>query len=174
MRFIKDTEKEQLKRLVKACMLEISKLKMDLKKCRQENKSSTSNRQSDSHSELNSQQNKIELDKLLKEKDENISELKQILEEKNKQINELEEIRSYFKALTAKPKKNLTSFQSQIYQLLPSQEANTKELHLLIKEIGFRELTFDNMLHILRNLERKGYYTSKRVNKEIFWQKIDK
>jgi len=173
MRFIKDTEKEQLKRLVKACMLEISKLKMDLKKCRQENNYSPSTKQSDSQTEINLKQN-IELENILKEKDENIFELKQILEEKNKQINELEEIRSYFKAVTAKPKKNLTSFQSQIYQLLPSEEANTKELHLLIKNIGFKELTFDNMLHILRNLERKGYYSSKRDNKEIFWQKIEK
>ena len=34
---MKDSEKDQLKRLVKACMLEISKLKMDLKKCQETN-----------------------------------------------------------------------------------------------------------------------------------------
>ena len=36
MAFLKDTEREQLRQLVKACLLEISKLKIELKKSQNE------------------------------------------------------------------------------------------------------------------------------------------
>nr|WP_243687585.1 hypothetical protein [Methanobacterium formicicum] len=40
MAFLKDTEREQLRQLVKACLLEISKLKIELKKCQKESSKS--------------------------------------------------------------------------------------------------------------------------------------
>ena len=187
MRFMKDTEKEQLKRLVKACMLEISKLKMDLKKCREENNKGTDIQQANLKMEMNTDkvvelENKlemntdkvVELENKLKEKDKTILDLKKILEDKDEEINDLEEIKSYFKALTAKPKRDLTSFQSQVYQLLPAEKANTKKMHSFIQKIGFKELTLDNMFHILHNLERKGYFSSEKINEETIWKKIEK
>ena len=41
MPLLKDTEREQLRQLVKACLLEISKLKIELKKCQKESSKST-------------------------------------------------------------------------------------------------------------------------------------
>ena len=40
MPLLKDTEREQLRQLVKACLLEISKLKIELKKCQKESSNS--------------------------------------------------------------------------------------------------------------------------------------
>ena len=40
MPILKDTEREQLRQLVKACLLEISKLKIEQKKCQNESKNS--------------------------------------------------------------------------------------------------------------------------------------
>ncbi|MBU4535897.1 MAG: hypothetical protein KKF16_08810 [Euryarchaeota archaeon] len=173
MRFIKDTEKEQLKRLVKACMLEISKLKMDLKKCREQNNNGLDVQQSNSEIEINSDRVE-ELEMSLEEKDKTILELKQSLKDQDNRISDLEEIKSYFEALTAKPKRDLTSFQSQVYMLLPSEKASTEKMHSIIKKIGFKELSIDNMFHILRNLERKGYFSSERINDIIIWKKIEK
>ncbi len=41
MALLKDTEREQLRQLVKACLLEISKLKIELKKSQKESSIST-------------------------------------------------------------------------------------------------------------------------------------
>jgi vacuolar-type H+-ATPase subunit I/STV1 len=186
MRFMKDTEKEQLKRLVKACMLEISKLKMDLKKCKEENKNSIQEsskvnelQESSKVNELNSKiqikNNRIQvLENFIKEKDNAIKKLQSSLDEKDSQIIELEKIKTYFEALTAKPKSDLTSFQSQVYLLLPHEKSDTSKLHEFIKEVGFKELSYDNMFHILRNLERKGYFKSYQDNDEVMWEKIVK
>ncbi|MCK9150855.1 hypothetical protein [Methanobacterium alcaliphilum] len=173
MRFMKDTEKDQLKSLVKACMLEISKLKMDLKKSREMNKD-TENSQNLEH-DLKSRDLKIqELENALKTKNESINKLENIINEKENYICELEEVKTYFQAVTAKPKRDLTSFQFQVYQLLPSEKGNTKKMHGLIKAIAFNELSYDNMFHILKNLERKGYFKSYKSGSDIIWEKIEK
>jgi vacuolar-type H+-ATPase subunit I/STV1 len=177
MRFMKDTEKEQLKRLVKACMLEISKLKMDLKKCKEENKNSIqeSSKVNELNSKIQIKNNRIQvLENFIKEKDNAIKKLQSSLDEKDSQIIELEKIKTYFEALTAKPKSDLTSFQSQVYLLLPHEKSDTSKLHEFIKEVGFKELSYDNMFHILRNLERKGYFKSYQDNDEVMWEKIVK
>jgi hypothetical protein len=177
MRFMKDTEKEQLKRLVKACMLEISKLKMDLKKCKEESKLKTgdSSKTQELNSTIEIKNTRIkELENFIKEKDNAIKKLQSSLNEKDAEIVELEKIKTYFEALTAKPKSDLTSFQSQVYLLLPTEKSDTKKLHEFIKQVGFRELAYDNMFHILRNLERKGYFKSYQENDEVLWEKIVK
>ncbi len=170
---MKDSEKDQLKRLVKACMLEISKLKMDLKKCQETNHECKN--ADDLQHKIELKQIRVkELENFLKNKDKTIKDLKNTLNEKENYIKDLEEIKSYFEALTAKPKRDLTSFQSQVYLLLPSEKSNTQKMHSFIKKVGFTELSYDNMFHVLRNLERKGYFKSYQIGEEIFWKKIPK
>jgi len=171
--FLKDSEKEELKRLVKACMLEISKLKLELEKC--EKRRDESEKLEKLKEELAKKDKHImEFERLLKEKDKVIENLNKILSEKEAQIQELEKIEGYFDKLTAKPKKDLTSFQSQIYRLLPEKKATTEKLHSFIQDIGFKDLKYENMLQILRNLERKGYLRSYNEGDEIVWEKIEK
>lgn len=173
MRFMKDSEKDQLKRLVKACMLEISKLKMDLKRCREVNPDCS--KVEDLEHKIEKNKSKInDLETFLNDKDKSIENLKNSLNAKESYIEDLEEIKTYFEALTAKPKKDLTSFQSQVYLLLPSDKSNTHKMHIFIKKVGFKELSYDNMFNILRNLERKGYFKSYQVDEEIIWEKIQK
>ncbi len=171
MPLLKDNEREQLRQLVKACLLEISKLKIELKKSQNESK-----KLSKLESELvNKKNNEIErLEKTLEEKDKKISEFEDLLQEKNTEIAELEKIKRHFNALTARPKKDLTSFQSQVYQLLNTDKGSVEELYAQITDIGFKELSFDNFNSILRNLERKGYFKSSKEGGSIIWQKIEK
>ncbi|OEC87104.1 MULTISPECIES: hypothetical protein [Methanobacterium] len=170
MALLKDNEREQLRQLVKACLLEISKLKMDLKKCQIESKNSGK-----LDTELVNKKNQEieELKLALEEKDGKISELMGLLNERNNELEELEKIKRHFDALTAKPKKDLTSFQSQVYQLLGMDKCTTQELYEQIRDIGFKELSFDNFSSILRNLERKGYFKAFKENEITFWQKIE-
>lgn len=168
MPLLKDTEREQLRQLVKACLLEISKLKIELKKCQKE---SVRSRNSDG---IQIRVLSDEFKKQLLEREEEIKHLKQVLSEKDELIANLEDTRKYFKALTAKPKKDITSFQSQIYQVLPFKESSIEDLYEHVKRVGFTELSQQNFAHALRNLERKGYFESIEVDDETLWKKIDK
>ncbi|MEL7671391.1 hypothetical protein [Methanobacterium sp.] len=170
MPLLKDNEREQLRQLVKACLLEISKLKIELKKCQTESRDAGK-----LDTELVNKKNQEieELKLALEEKDGKISELVGLLDERNKELEELEKIKRHFDALTAKPKKDLTSFQSQVYQLLSMDKCTTQELYEQIRDIGFKELSFDNFNSILRNLERKGYFKAFKENEITFWQKIE-
>lgn len=170
MPILKDTEREQLRQLVKACLLEISKLKIELKKCQKESKVSI--RQEKSQTEEKNQQI-LEFQKLLDEKEAEINKLNTIIEERDTQLEEGKKIKFYFDALTARPKKDLTSFQSQVYQLLDTNKSTVEELYPKITDI-FTELSLDNFNSILRNLERKGYVKSSKESEKIFWQKIEK
>jgi predicted RNase H-like nuclease (RuvC/YqgF family) len=171
MPLLKDNEREQLRQLVKACLLEISKLKIELKKCQTESKNSGK-----LDTELVNKKNQEieELKQALEEKDGKIAELMGLLDKKNDELEELQKIKRHFDALTARPKKDLTSFQSQVYQLLNMDKCTTQELYEQILDIGFKELSFDNFNSILRNLERKGYFKSFKENETTLWQKIDK
>ena len=168
MAFLKDTEREQLRQLVKACLLEISKLKIELKKCQKESSQSLVQE----HSKLQDLQK--EQDKNIEKKEEEIQELVKKLEEKDLEIKELKKVKNQFKLLTQKPKRDLTSFQSNIYLLLPDSEDNLENLFEWIIDMGFTELTLQNFEHALRNLERKGYYRSRESHGNVFWKKIDK
>ena len=166
MGLLKDNDNEQLRQLVKACLLEISKLKIDLKKCQKEASNVV-----DESAILEIKEN---AESKLHEKEKEINNLQELLEKKNQKLEELEIIRYHFNALTAKPKKDLTSFQSQVYQLLPTEEDTLENLYTHITEIGFSELSNDNFEHVLRNLERKGYFESREKDGELYWKKIDK
>nr|WP_319372728.1 hypothetical protein [uncultured Methanobacterium sp.] len=168
MAFLKDTEREQLRQLVKACLLEISKLKIELKKCQKESSRSMVLE----HSKL--QELQKDQDKTIQKKEDEIKGLVKQLEEKDLKIKELQKIKNQFKLLTQKPKKDLTSFQSNIYLLLPDKEDNLENLFDWIIDMGFTELTMQNFEHALRNLERKGYFRSRNNNGTVMWKKIDK
>ena len=163
---LKDNDCEQLRQLVKACLLEISKLKIELKKCQLE---SSETDDVEALSEL-----KEESQIKLQEKEKEINNLHELLEKKDQKLEELEIIKLHFNALTAKPKKDLTSFQSQVYQLLPEKEDALENLYAHITEIGFSELSSDNFEHVIRNLERKGYFKSYDKDDITYWKKIDK
>jgi hypothetical protein len=168
MAFLKDTEREQLRQLVKACLLEISKLKIELKKCQKESSRSLILE----HSKL--QELQKDQEKIIQKKEVEIKELGKLLEEKDLKIKELQRIKNQFKLLTQKPKKDLTSFQSNIYLLLPDNEDNVENLFEWITDMGFTELTLLNFEHALRNLERKGYFHSRDNKGTVMWKKIDK
>jgi hypothetical protein len=168
MAFLKDTEREQLRQLVKACLLEISKLKIELKKCQKESSRSLVLE----HSKL--QELRKDQDKIIQKKEDEIQGLIKQLEEKDLKIKELQKIKNQFKLLTQKPKKDLTSFQSNIYLLLPDKEDNLENLFEWIIDMGFTELTMQNFEHALRNLERKGYFHSRNNNGTVMWKKIEK
>ena len=170
MPILKDTEREQLRQLVKACLLEISKLKIELKKCQNE-----SNDHIKQEKRLVDEKNNeiMEIQKLLEKKNIEINKLNNLIKEKDAQLEEGKKIKFYFDALTARPRKDLTSFQSQVWQLLDSNVGTTEEHYEKILII-FAQLSLDNFKSILRNLERKGYFKSHKENGNIIWQKIEK
>ena len=171
MPLLKDSEREQLRQLVKACLLEISKLKIELKKSQKESKEA-SKLSTESIKEKDQKIN--ELEKAITEKDKKILEIIGLLDQKNVELEELRKIKQRFDALTAKPKKDLTSFQSQIYQVLSYDKGTIEDLYDQIIDIGFKELSFDNFNSILRNLGRKGYFKSYKEGERIIWEKIEK
>lgn len=166
MPLIKDTEREQLRQLVKACLLEISKLKIELKKCQKE--SSKSDTESIRIKEI-----KDEYKTYIQNKEQEITQLNSIISDKQEEIEELEKIKMYFQAIISRPKKDLTSFQFQIYELLPFEEDTAENLYEQLKSIGYSELSNDNFEHALRNLERKGYFESREEGDKVFWKKLE-
>ncbi|MGO9388470.1 MAG: hypothetical protein ACLPWD_10595 [Methanobacterium sp.] len=174
MAFYKDTEREKLRQLVKACLLEISKLKIQLKKCQKESSLKTSENQSIKELKIESQNKIDEKDRILKNKDDKINNLRDFIQKQERQIEELRKVKLHFDAITAKPKTDLTSFQSQIYLLLPETEGTLEKLYNYITSIGFSELSSENFEYLLRNLERKGYCQSRTHNNQIYWKKLNK
>jgi hypothetical protein len=178
MPLLKDTEREQLRQLVKACLLEISKLKIELKKCQKESSNSTSDdlKVEALKQELNDhiQRKDEEIQVNIQEKDEEIKVLKAMIGERDQKIQDLETIKLYFEAVISPPRRNLTSFQSQIYELLPYEEQDTVILFSHLRNIGFTELSHDNLESALKNLERKGYFESRVDNGKTLWKKLEK
>jgi hypothetical protein len=168
MAFLKDTEREQLRQLVKACLLEISKLKIELKKCQKESSKLQGQEMVLKEKYEDKYQEQIHL------KEDKIKELTSIIKEKDGEIKELLKVKKLFQAVTSKPKRDLTSFQTQIYLLLPDGEQGMENLYNHIREIGFHELTSDNFEHALRNLERKGYFQSTERDNQVLWKKIER
>lgn len=168
MALLKDTEREQLRQLVKACLLEISKLKIELKKSQNE---STVSSETES---IKIKAVQEEFNNHLIKKDEEIAQLQVVIDEKLSEIAELEKIKVSFEAIISRPKKDLTSFQFQIYELLPYDEDTTENLYSTLRTIGFNELSNENFEHALRNLERKGYFMSTIDGEKVLWKKIDK
>lgn len=168
MPLLKDTEREQLRQLVKACLLEISKLKIELKKCQKESSNSVDTEK------ILIKTAKEECQAKIHYKNEEITQLNLTIKEMEEKIAELEKIKVYFEAIVSRPKKDLTSFQSQIYELLPYDEDTAENLYTKLKNIGFSELSHENFEHALRNLERKGYFTFKQEEEITLWKKLDR
>jgi predicted nucleic acid-binding Zn-ribbon protein len=168
MPLLKDTEREQLRQLVKACLLEISKLKIELKKSQKESSKTT-----DTDS-IRIKEIKDELQDYIRKKEDEIAQLNKIIQDKDDKIDELQKIKVYFEAIISRPKKDLTSFQSQIYELLPYHENTLENLYSQLKTIGFSELSYENFEYALRNLERKGYFKSSDDGETTLWMKLDR
>ncbi|MEA4957188.1 hypothetical protein SDC9_23941 [bioreactor metagenome] len=94
-----------------------------------------------------------------------------------KQANkELLSIRNNYKKITSSPKSDLTSFQSQIYYLIPENPMDSQEIHSYIRKIAFKDISYNNINNIIRGLERKGYLKPEDPEnpQESKWIKIDK
>lgn len=102
-----------------------------------------------------------------------IEYLEDVINQKDAQINEISKYKDYFEVMIAKPKSNLTSFQSQLYQLLPDNKS-ASELYSYIVDIGFTELEKENFANALKTLEKKGYYERVRSGEKIIWKKTGK
>ena len=98
MALLKDTEREQLRQLVKACLLEISKLKIELKKSQNESTLST---ETESIRIKNVQE---EFNNHLIKKDEEIAQLHAVINDKEDKITELEKIKVNFESKISRPK----------------------------------------------------------------------
>ena len=173
MAFLKDT--------AKASLLDIRKLKIELKNYQDEtSRNNRKNIKIQEYKEKNNKQLQEKEQKLkeweaeLKAKEKELPALLDLLNQQNEKIKELHKFKSYFDALTTKPKKDLTSFQFQIYQMLPVDEDTLENHYTFITEIGFSELSGENFEHILYNLEKKGYFQSYTCEDVIFWKKIEK
>ena len=121
---------------------------------------------------LNADLEKAQLFKTENEKKiEQISQLKEQLNDKDAQIASYEQYKKYFDVLVAKPLPSLTSFQSQIYRLLPDAMSAT-ELYNYIVDLGFIALEKENFAKTLKALEKRGYYQRARDGDKIIWVKI--
>ena len=86
----------------------------------------------------------------------------------------MEKFKFVYDKLTAPQLKNLNSIQSQIYHLLPEDEAmDTLSVKDYLNDLAFKNLSFGNTKNILKSLERKGYVeVAKKENDIFFWQKL--
>ena len=73
--------------------------------------------------------------------------------------------------MTEKPLPGLTSFQSQIYHILPDA-MSASELYDYLESIGFAELKKENFAKTLKALEKRGYYQRAKDEDKIIWVKI--
>ena len=114
------------------------------------------------------------LNSLNQSNSEEIEKLKQEVEEYKSSVEELEKYKFVYEKLTAPQLKNLNSIQSQIYHLLPEDEAmDTLSVKEYLNDIAFNNLSFGNTKNILKSLERKGYVeVAKKENDIFFWQKL--
>ncbi|MDR0900523.1 MAG: hypothetical protein LBM26_02585, partial [Methanobrevibacter sp.] len=117
---------------------------------------------------------KLKDNKLINE-DNEVKKLKKELQQCRSQVKELKKIENYYNQLTSPPKRDLTSFQSQIYYLIPDKEMDSQEIYEYIRKIAFDNISQENLTNILRNLERKGYLKNKGENLEkAIWVKNHK
>ena len=75
--------------------------------------------------------------------------------------------------MIAKPLPGLTSFQSQIYQLLPDAKSAT-ELYDYLLELGFTDLEKENFAKTLKALEKREYYQRARDGDRVILVKSGK
>ncbi|KZX11718.1 hypothetical protein [Methanobrevibacter curvatus] len=147
------------------CQNKILKLQEDLKLTSQKNKVY--------ENEISNYKNKINVFEENAKSHEN--EIKEYLDNINKQndlIDELKKYKKYFYALTAPPLKNLSSFQSQVYNLVPETPTEINELFEFIRDTAFSSLTLSNLNNVLKSLENKGFMTHSEDDDKILWSKL--
>lgn len=98
--------------------------------------------------------------------------LKQEIQQKDEDIKKLEEIQDLYNKLIIPPKDDLTSFQSQVFNLIPDEPLNSNEIYKYIQNVAFDKVSFESIENILKKLVRKGYLTSSNVNDEIVYTKV--
>ena len=105
---------------------------------------------------------------------EEVERLKAEIDGYKSTVEELEKFKFVYDKLTAPQLKNLNSIQSQIYHLLPEDEAmDTLSVKDYLNDLAFKNLSFGNTKNILKSLERKGYVeVAKKENDIFFWQKL--
>ena len=118
----------------------------------------------------------LEKAKLLEEDveklDQEIVKLNNVVNEKDVQIKDMSKFKDYFVAMISKPLPGLTSFQSQIYHLLPDAKS-ASELYEYLVELGFTELEKESFAKTLKALEKRGYCQRARDGDKIIWVKND-
>lgn len=106
--------------------------------------------------------------------DSDVDNLKEELEKYKSSVEELEKIKVVYDKLTAPQLKGLTSIQSQVYQLLPTEPTDTLAIKEYINSVAFDNLTFNNIKNILKSLEKKGYVKGEINDQDItFWTKLE-
>lgn len=124
--------------------------------------------------DLEELQNKIDIiessndDELIKENEV----LKEKIESKDKNIEELKEYKDLYNKLIIPPKTDLTSFQSQVFNLIPEEPLTSKEIHEYIKKVAFNKISLKSIENILKKLIRKGYMESHEKDGETVYTKI--
>ena len=103
-----------------------------------------------------------------------IDKVKEELVNAKLSIKELETIKERYDALIAPPKVDLTSFQSQIYNLIPEKPMNAVEIHQYIKKVAFDKITLTSINNIIKNFLRKGYMEIKEDGEYPTYIKINK
>lgn len=97
-----------------------------------------------------------------------ISRLQDIIKDKEADSVRMKEV---FNILTSKPLAGLTSIQSQIFSLMP-ESGESHEIHNLILDIGFEDISFINFVTTLKSLEKKGYLVSEDSGNSKVWRKV--
>lgn len=104
-----------------------------------------------------------------------IAKLRKELNETKDDVRKLENIKDLYSKLTAPRVKNLTSIQSQVFNILPNKSMTTYEIQQYVNDVAFDNLSFGNITNILKSIERKGYLKSEKLNNdEISWIKLEK
>ena len=102
--------------------------------------------------------------------DQEISRLNEVVDDKDVQLNDMSKFKDYFSAMISKPLPGLTSFQSQIYHLLPDAKS-ASELYDYLMELGFTELEKESFAKTLKALEKREYCQRARDGDRIIWVK---
>lgn len=120
---------------------------------------------------LNADLEKAELLKVDNEKlNQEISRLNEVVDNKDVQLQDMSKYKDYFSAMISKPLPGLTSFQSQIYHLLPDAKS-ASELYDYLMELGFSELEKESFAKTLKALEKRDYCQRARDGDRIIWVK---
>ncbi|OED30891.1 hypothetical protein [Methanosphaera sp. WGK6] len=171
----KNKEIEDHKLLLSDKNTELDKLK-DLQPRLRELELEKADMKSDYEQQITSLTADLQKAELLKEDNEKkiqeINKLSEQISDKDEQISNFTQYKEYFDKMVIKPLPGLTSFQSQIYQLVPDAKSAT-ELYDYLMDLGFMDLEKENFAKTLKALEKRGYYQRARDGDRIIWVKTN-